>query len=162
MPLTGAPPRRYPMGMTSPRLLIMLAAAASALPARAVAGPAITQARTAASDPISFDGARTRPEGDLVRPGASTDRRTPDQVAKDEQVKADARARVSLSAQTPGADKEIAPPKPNKWITQNLMVAGATGALTGMLIGSLWGMTGLGIGLLVGFLIAYGVNKLKS
>jgi hypothetical protein len=142
--------------------LALVAVAALALPVRASGGGAITQASAAASDPISFDGARARPEGDLVRPGSSTDRRTPEQIAKDEQVKADARARPSLTGSAPGPDKEIAPPKPSKWITQDLMVAGAAGALTGMLVGSLWGMTGLGIGLLVGFLIAYGVNKLKS
>jgi hypothetical protein len=150
------------MGMRIPILTVLAAAAAFAFPSRAVAGGAIIQARAAASDPVSFDGARSRPEGDLVRPGSSTDLRTPEQIAKDEQVKADARAQVSLKGSTPGVDKEIAPPAPSKWITQNLMVAGAAGALTGMLIGSLWGMTGLGIGLLVGFLIAYGVNKLKS
>ena len=148
------------MGMTRAYSIVLLAVA-FAFPARAFAAGAITQARAAASDPVSFDGARALPEGDLVRPGSATDRRTPEQIAKDEQVKSDAR-QVSLKGLTPGADKEIAPPEPSKWITQDLMVAGATGALTGMLIGSLWGMTGLGVGLLVGFLIAYGVNKLKS
>jgi len=147
------------MGMKVPALAV-LAAAAFAFPVSAAAGGAITQARTAAVDPVSFDGARALPEGGLVTPGSSTDRRTPEEIAKDEQVKAD--ARVALTATLPGPDKEIAPPAPSKWITQDLMVAGATGALTGMLIGSLWGMTGLGVGLLVGFLIAYGVNKLKS
>jgi hypothetical protein len=150
------------MGMTARVHAAFVAAAALAFPLRAAAGAAINEARGAAADPVSFDGARARPDGGLVQPGSGNDRRTPGQIAKDEQLKADSRSRVNLTGPSTGADKEIAPPEPSKWITQDLMVAGAAGALTGMLIGSLWGMTGLGVGLLVGFLIAYGVNKLKS
>lgn len=148
------------MGMNTRVLPLLIAAAALTAPARALAGGAITQARTVASDPANFDGARARPEGELVRAGSAADPRTAEQIAKDEQVKADARA--SLAAATPGPDKEIEPPKPNEWLKSDHILMGVKGAMVGLLVGSLWGLTGLGIGILVGGLIGYGLSRLTA
>ncbi|MBI2384576.1 MAG: hypothetical protein HYV14_01050 [Elusimicrobia bacterium] len=136
-------------------VLPMLLAAAFAVPARA-AGPA------ANLEAPNFDGARARPEGDLVRAGASTDGRTAEQIAKDEQVKADARARADLKTPTPGPDKEIEPPKPNEWLKSDHIISGVKGAMIGLLVGSLWGFAGMGVGVLIGGLIGYGLSKLTA
>lgn len=142
------------MGMRA-LVLPMLIAAAFAAPARAAAPGAGLEAP-------NFDGARARPEGDLVRAGSSTDGRTADQIAKDEQVKADARAQATLKASTPGPDKEIEPPKPAEWSKSDHIIMGVKGAMIGLLVGSLWGFAGLGIGVLVGGLIGYGLSRLTA
>lgn len=133
----------------------MLIAAAFAAPAHAAAPAAKLEAP-------NFDGARARPEGDLVRAGSSTDGRTAAQIAKDEQAMADARARATLTAPAPGADKEIEPPKPNEWLKSDHIISGVKGAMVGLLVGSLWGFAGMGIGVLIGGLIGYGLSKLTA
>lgn len=148
------------MSMKSRAALMLLAAVLSA-PGHAAAG-ALTQARAVASDPINFDGGRVRPEGDPVPASGPSDRRTAAQIAKDEQVKADARARGDLAAPAAGPDAEIAPPKPKEWLKADHLVYGAQGALMGLVIGSIWGLTGLGVGLLVGGLIGYAVSRLSA
>ncbi|MDD5303462.1 MAG: hypothetical protein PHS14_10165 [Elusimicrobia bacterium] len=141
-------------------LTLMVAAAALALPARAVAAGALDQAHGVSSDAANFDGGRARPEGDLVREGSPTDRRTAAQIARDEQAKADARA--NLTAPTPGPDKEIEPPKPNEWLKSDHLIMGVKGAMVGLLVGSLWGLTGLGLGVLVGGLIGYALSRIMA
>lgn len=142
------------MGMKA-LVLPLLAAAVLAIPVRAAAAaPAL--------ETPNFDGARSRPQGDFVTAGAPTDGRTAAQIAKDEQVKADARPRVAVKAPTPGPDAEIAPPKPNEWLKSDHIISGVKGAIVGALVGSLWGLTGLGIGLLIGGLIGYGLSKLTA
>jgi len=138
------------MGMKALVLPMMIAAALS-VPARAAA-PVI--------EAPNFDGSRTRPEGDLVRPGSSTDRRSVEQIARDEQIKAD--ARVNLTAAAPGPDREIEPPKPAEWSKSDHILMGVKGAMVGLLVGSLWGLTGLGIGILVGGLIGYGLSRITA
>lgn len=133
----------------------MLIAAAFAAPVRA-ASPAVNL------EAPNFDGARARPEGDLVRAGSGTDRRTQEQIAKDEQVKADARAQASLKASAPGPDKEIEPPKPAEWSKSDHIIMGVKGAMVGLLVGSLWGFAGMGIGVLVGGLIGYALSRLTA
>jgi len=148
------------MGMNTRVLPLLAIAAALAAPVRAAAAGALTQARTVSNDPTNFDGAHARPESNLVRAGSAADTRTAEQIAKDEQVKADARA--NLAATTPGPDKEIEPPKPKEWSKSEHLLMGVKGALVGLLVGSLWGMTGLGIGVLVGGLIGYGLSRLTA
>jgi hypothetical protein len=140
------------MGMKALVLPMMIAAAVLALPAHA--------APVAPLEAPNFDGARVRPEGDLVRPASSTDGRTAEQIARDEQVKADARATVKTT--TPGPDKEIEPPKPNEWLKSDHIIMGVKGAMIGLLVGSLWGFAGMGIGVLIGGLIGYGLSKLTA
>jgi hypothetical protein len=148
------------MGMKAHVLPLLIAAAALLAPAHAVADGALTQARTVSSDPSNFDGGRVRPEGDLVRAAAGTDKRTQEQIAKDEQLKADTRA--NLTAVTPAPDKEIEPPKPSEWLKSDHIIMGVKGAMIGLLVGSLWGLTGLGIGILVGGLIGYGLSRITA
>ena len=142
------------MGMKA-LVLPMLIAAAFAAPAHAAAPAARREAPNCA-------GARARPEGDLVRAGSGTDSRTPEQIAKDEQAKADARVQATLKAPTPGADTEIEPPKPNEWLKSDHIISGVKGAMIGLLVGSLWGFAGMGIGVLIGGLIGYGLSKLTA
>jgi hypothetical protein len=150
------------MGMKA-RVMPMLAVAAALLaPAAAFAGGAITQARAVSGDPANFDGARVRPEGELVRAGGSTDARSADQIARDEQVKADARMRANTPNLAAGPDKEIVPPKPSEWLKSDHIIMGVKGAMIGLLVGSLWGFAGLGIGILVGGLIGYGLSRLTA
>lgn len=144
------------MGMKACLLPLALVAAAALFPARAAAASALSQA----SEPVNFDGAAPRPAADAVRAGSTGDGRTAAQIAKDEQVKADARAATALTAKIPGPDSELEPPKPNEWIKPAHILSGVTGALFGLLVGSLWGLTGLGIGALVGGLIGYAVSRL--
>jgi hypothetical protein len=61
-----------------------------------------------------------------------------------------------------GGDKEIAAKEKSQWVTQDLIVSGAKGAMTGLLIGSLFGPVGLILGPLIGAAIFYGVTKLTS
>lgn len=141
------------MGMIARVLPLLIAAAALTCPAQAA--PAVPL------ETPNFDGARSRPEGDFVTAGASGDRRTADQIARDEQVKADAR-RAGLKATTPGPDTEIVPPEPAEWSKSEHILSGVKGAMIGLLIGSLWGLTGLGIGVLVGGLIGYGISRITA
>lgn len=142
------------MGMKALVLPLLAAAALLVPPQAAAAAPAL--------EAPNFDGARPRPEGTFVTAGASTDGRTAAQIAKDEQVKADARARVAVAAPNPGPDAEIAPPKPNEWLKSDHIISGVKGAMVGLLVGSLWGLLGLGIGALIGGLIGYGLSKLTA
>lgn len=140
-------------------LPMMIVAAALSAQAHA-AGGALSQARTVANDPVNFDGGRTRPEGDLVPVGASTDNRTAPQIAKDEQARADARARTTNPPL--GADVDRPPKKENEWLKAGHITSGVRGALVGLLIGSLWGLMGLGIGALIGGLIGYGLSRFAA
>lgn len=146
------------MGMKASLVPVVLAAAALAAPVRAQAAGALGQARAVTNEAASFDGAAVKPEGTLVPVGPSTDARTTEQIAKDEQAKADAR----LKAKTPGPDAEIETPKPPEWSKREHILSGVKIGLVGLLIGSLWGMTGLGIGLLVGGLIGYTLSRVMS
>lgn len=150
---------RYAIGMKAP--LLLAAAACLALPLTSHAAGALGQARTVAGDPASFDGAIAKPEGALVPAGASTDSRSAEQIAKDEQAKADARAAASKASLT-GPDKELEEPKPAEWSKSEHILAGVKGAMVGLLVGSLWGMTGLGIGLVVGGLLGYALSRVMS
>ncbi len=150
------------MGMDFRALTLLAVAAALCAPARAAAAGALIQARAVSGDPTSFDGGRARPEADPVQPGSAADKRTAEQIAKDEQVKADARARANLAATTPGPDKEIAPPQPNEWLKADHIIMGVKGAMVGLLLGSFWGLAGLGIGLLVGGLIGYALSRITA
>lgn len=145
--------------MKASAFLTLLAAALLA-PAHASAAGALDQAGGVASDPASFDGARARPDGGLVRPGEPTDTRTAAQIARDEQRKADARANYAV--RTGGPDMEPEPPKPNEWLKKGHILSGIKGALIGLLIGSLWGLTGLGIGALIGGLIGYSLSRFAA
>lgn len=147
------------MGMKASILPVMVVAALVA-PVYAVAGGALNQARAVSGDPVNFDGARAHPEGSLVRADAKTDTRTAEQIAKDEQAKAD--ARLNLTATTSGPDNEIAAPKPSEWLKREHILSGVKIGLVGLLIGSLWGMTGLGIGILVGGLLGYTLSRIMS
>ena len=147
------------MGMKAPVLPMMIFATALGAPAHAAVDAALGQARGAAADPANFDGARTRPETDLVKAGSPADHRTAGQIARDEQLKADARMPSSLAL---GEDKELEPPKPNEWLKSDHIISGVKGALLGLLIGSLWGMAGLGIGALIGGLIGYGLSRFTA
>lgn len=148
------------MGMNTRVLPLLLVSAALTAPLNAFAAGAITQARTVENNPAGFDGAGARPQSEIVRAGYSADRRTQEQIAKDEQVKADSRA--NLAVRTPGADKEIVPPQPNEWLKSDHILMGVKGAMVGLLVGSLWGLTGLGIGILVGGLIGYGLSRITA
>lgn len=150
---------RYPIAMKAP--LLLAAALCLAAPLTARAAGAIGQARAVSNDPASFDGAAVRPEGTPVPAGASTDGRTAEQIASDEQAKADARA-SSLKAATQGPDKEIEEPKPAEWSKSEHILSGVKGAMIGLLVGSLWGMTGLGVGVLVGGLLGYALSRVMS
>lgn len=147
------------MGMKA-RVLFSLLAVAQLAAARAFAAEALGQARGAASDPASFDGARARPESGLVREGSSLDRRTAAQIARDEQLRADARA--GLAAKPHGPDREPEPPKPNEWLKPAHIYSGIKGTLIGLLIGSLWGLTGLGLGALIGGMIGYSLSRFAA
>jgi hypothetical protein len=143
-------------------LSIMLLAVALSSQAHAAAPGALGQARGVSSDPLNFDGARSKPEAEAVRAGAAADRRTAGQIAMDEQTKADERSRANLTAKDSGADQEIAPPKPNEWLKRAHIFSGMKGGLIGLLIGSLWGLTGLGVGVLVGGLIGYSLSRFAA
>ena len=160
------------MGMKDRAHAMMLAAALLA-PLQAFAGGAITQARVVAADPKTFDGAAVRPEGDLVTAGSGADKRTPEQVAKDEQVRADAReARASgkkggIGNLTTGDDVEAPKKVKTEWLSIPLVQTAFCGALIGLLIGSLFGPIGLIAGPLLGAGLFYGLavhaaNKAKA
>lgn len=144
------------MGMKA-LALPLLAAALAAGPSAVFAAGGLADARGAADNPARFDGALVRPESPAVVVGASTDHRTQEQIAKDEQVKSDARQSAAVKAN--GPDAEIVPPKPNPWLAGNHIRAGVKGGLIGMLVGSLFGLAGLGIGALVGAALAYGLSR---
>lgn len=146
--------------MNTRLLPALLIAAAALAPASAFAAGAMTDARAVSRDPINFDGGRPRPELDPVRASSTLDRRTAEEIAKDEQAKADARARAAIEGKVPGVEKEIEPPKPAEWRKSAHILSGVKGAIVGLLIGSLWGLTGLGIGALIGGLVGYGLSRL--
>lgn len=148
------------MGMKARVLPMLVAAAALTAPLHAVAGGALNQARSASGDAANFDGGRARPERDLVRAGSETDRRTAEQIAHDEQIKADARANSANLAL--GADREIEPPKPDARLKSDRILSGVKGGTVGLLIGSLWGLTGLALGALIGGLIGYALSRFTA
>lgn len=141
------------------RAWLLLAVIAVTIPASAFAGAPITQAGVVAKEPAKFDGASQRNDANPVLAGGGADKRTKEQIAKDEQVKADARSRGNLAVRTYGEDKEIQPPKPNTWITKPLIQRAFCGALIGLLIGSLFGPIGLIAGPLIGAALFYGMAK---
>lgn len=141
---------------------VILVAVALIVPVHAVASGALTQAHTLSSDPASFDGARARPENDLVRTGSLQDKRSPEQIAKDEQVAADARAaraKTGIGNLANGDNNEIKP-KPKKVDLMSIPLAQTlfVGGLTGLLIGSLFGPIGLIVGPLLGAGLYYGLK----
>jgi len=148
------------MGMKALALPFALAAVLAA-PAHAAASGALGQARAAASDPVSFDGAAAKPEGTFVPADAPTDDRTAAQVAKDEQARSDAR-RSAAASPTLGADLDRPASEPNEWLKAAHITSGARGVLVGMIIGSLGGLTGLLIGALLGGLIGYALSRFKA
>ncbi|MBI3289362.1 MAG: hypothetical protein HYZ74_07570 [Elusimicrobia bacterium] len=135
----------------------------AALSAHAGSGaPALNQARTAVDNPATFDGARDRGIAGPVKAGASTDTRSAEQIAADEQAKADARAAAKAQSQpslTTAADKAAVAAKPNPWFAKAHIYNGLKGALVGALVGSFGGWVGALIGAGVGFLIAYAISK---
>lgn len=141
------------MGMKARALPLLFVAAALAVPALAAASSPLVE------NP-NFDGTRARPAGDPVRVGASTDDRSPEQIARDEQAKSD--ARPTLKAASMGEDLEIVPPKPKEWMKAEHVTSSVKGAMIGLLVGSLWGLAGLGIGALIGGLIGYGLSRLTA
>ena len=143
------------MGMNIRRLALLVALIVAPSFASA-AGGALGDARGAAENPGAFDGGRNRPAGDAVKADSTGDKRTPAQIAADEQILADKRA--GLTAEL-GADKELDPPKPNEWTKKEHFIAGIKGGLLGLLLGSLFGFAGLGIGLAAGALIGYGMSR---
>ncbi|MEQ1918932.1 MAG: hypothetical protein ABL955_07005 [Elusimicrobiota bacterium] len=148
---------------------LMIVALLSA-PLRAVAGGAITQARAVSNDSASFDGGHARSEGGLVRAGATSDARTPGQLAKDEQLLADARdaqANRSIGNLTSGADVEGPKKIKTEWLSIPLVQTAVVGGLAGLVIGSLFGPIGLIVGPLLGAALSYGLsvhaaNKAKA
>ena len=136
--------------MTTKALALLIASvalAALAAPVHATAGEALTQAHAASNDPTDFDGARARSERGLVRQGTSTDSRTPEQIASDEQGKADARVERTSIAPAPKITLAEPASKPTSGIPND------------RLIGGLLGATG---GLLGGGLLAYGLSRLTA
>ena len=129
-----------PMINKTRTLCLIIAAAALFAPAHALAG-----AQPALNDPVNFDGARARPEKDPVRAGALTDNRTSEQIANEEQTKAD--ARVDRTAPASTAELPVAP------------AAHADGIPNDRLIGGLMGAT---FGLFGGGLLAYGLSRLTA
>lgn len=147
------------MGMKAPFLLAAAVCLSAPLPSYAAG--ALGQARAVAGEPASFDGAAAKPEGALVPAGASSDARTAEQIARDEQAKADARA-AAVKSDRSGPDKELEEPKTPEWRKSDHILTGVKGAMIGLLVGSLWGMTGLGVGVLVGGLLGYGLSRLMA
>ena len=157
------------MGMNA-RVHCLIIAAVLTAPLRAAAGGAITQARAVSNDSSSFDGGRARSEGALVRGGATNDRRTAGQLAKDEQVLADARdarANNSIGHLAPGDDVEGPKKIKTEWLSIPLVQTAVVGGLAGLVIGSLFGPIGLIVGPLLGAALNYGLavhaaNKAKK
>ena len=108
------------------RIFVLLAAAALAVPVHAVAS----------SNPVNFDGARAHPERDAVRAGSHNDLRTPEQIAADEQVKAD--SRIERIQATPAARTDlVAPARASSDEKRNRLIGGLAGALCGILGGGM-------------------------
>lgn len=128
------------------RILPALLAAVS-LAAPAYAGAGLGDARGAAENPSSFDGARVHPGAEPVRPDANADKRTPGEIAAEEQAKADARRSPAPAI---GAAPEPAPVAPNPESEP------ADGN------GPLYGLAGLGVGALFGGLLAAGLSRLNA
>lgn len=124
--------------------LPVLIAAALAAPAHAGAG--LGEVRGAAENPSSFDGARARPGAEPVRPDANADKRTPGEIAAQEQTKADARVKIAAPPQSP-ARAPRAPAPENEPADDN---------------GTLHGLAGLGVGALFGGLLAAGLSRLNA
>ncbi|MBI4061089.1 MAG: hypothetical protein HY403_06630 [Elusimicrobia bacterium] len=133
------------------RAFLLLPILLAAAPLRAAAGGAITQASGVSSDPANFDGARARAKADLVPAPSSRDRRTTEQVAQDEQAKADARAALAAKAPSRG----IEPPRPDERLQSSETAADPSAD-------TLRGLAGLGIGILVGGLIGYGLSRVTA
>ena len=160
------------MGMKDLAQALVIAAMLVA-PLQAFAGGAFTQARVVAADPKNFDGTPPRPEGDLVTAGSGTDKRSAEQIAKDEQVRADARDAQSSTKKggvgnlTTGDDVEGKKKIKTEWLSIPLVQTAFCGALIGLLIGSLFGPIGLIAGPLLGAGLFYGLavhaaNKAKA
>lgn len=108
------------------RIFVLLAAAILAVPVHAAAS----------SSPVNFDGVRSHPERDAVRAGSHNDLRTPEQIASEEQVKAD--ARIERTQATPAARTDFAAPAPaSSDEKRNRLIGGLTGALCGILGGGM-------------------------
>lgn len=107
-------------------VLVLLAAAALAVPVHAVA----------TNNPVNFDGTRARPEKDPVRAGSINDLRTPEQIANDEQFKANARVERTETTSAPKFNLTTSEPAPsaNK---RDRLIGGLTGALCGLLGGGM-------------------------
>lgn len=157
------------MGMKA-RVHLLLIGAVLAAPLHAFAGGAISQARAVSGDASNFDGARAHSDSGLVRAGTGTDRRSAGQLARDEQVLADARdarANNRVGNLTTGDDLEGPKKVKTEWLSIPLVQTAFCGALIGLLIGSLFGPIGLIAGPLLGAGLFYGLavhaaNKAKA
>ena len=143
------------------RPLALLVAVMAAPSFAAAAGGALGEARGAAQNPGAFDGGKTRPESEPVKAGSTGDKRTPGQIAAEEQALANTRS-AALTVRPIGDDKELEPPKPNPWTKKEHFISAAKGGLLGLLFGSLFGFAGLGIGLAVGALLGYGMSRFAA
>jgi len=125
------------------RLPLVLLAAVLLAPSSTEAGAALQEAR--AVDSAAFDGARAHSEATLVRPGTQADPRTAADIAREEQIKADARVKLET---TVAQSVQRSPPKPNEGLDESPPKNGVKG-----------GLAGLGIGLLAGGLLGYGLSR---
>jgi hypothetical protein len=70
---------------------------------------------------------------------------------------------VTATVPTPiAADKENEAKKKSEWLTQDLLVSAAKGAMVGLLVGSLFGPIGLIAGPLIGAGLFYGLTKVMG
>ncbi len=125
-------------------LPVLIAAVCFAAPA--FAGTAAVQARGAAENSASFDGARARPVLEAVRPDANADKRTPGEIAAEEQAKADARRNAPMALNAP-LPAPAAPSPLDNPVDEN---------------GPLYGLAGLGVGAAFGGLLALGLSRLNA
>ncbi len=146
------------MGMKALVLPALLAAVLLA-PARVPAQTALDEAKGAAKNPATYDGAKPRPGSDAVSgsyhyddgPGDRRHRRMERNERHD---------RDHVRPVPSDIDRE--PVKGENWFKSGHIIGAVGGLLVGGLIGSIWGLPGLLIGAAVGGLIGYLVARFKS
>ena len=129
---------------------VLMVVAALVAPALALAGTELREVSGAVTNPAAFDGARSRPSTEPVRAAASGDKRTAEEIAADEQVKADARSRINPLAPSATPIAELSAAEPAE---QSAPQDGN---------GTLYGLAGLGAGALLGGLLALGLSRLTA